>query len=366
MVGEHQGVRKNNEENNSYSPLESKIKIESHGSMGKLTIPPFTSGGIILSYQCSNVCRHCIYASSPKWKDWMTERELEHFLDQIRQFAPNQQGLHLAGGEPFLNFDLTLRAVELCIEHDVPLQYVETNAFWCKNDELAAYQFNLLRDSGLPAILISVSPFHNEFIPFERTDRAINIAREIYGPYNVLIYTAYFYEQLQNYNPNIKIPFNRYINTVGHETAAQSFITHYGLVPCGRAVTKIDFLYRKHPPEAFFNSNCRSEMTNPEHIHIDPYGNYIPSLCAGISPGKAHALNLLFNGIDLQERPLVEILVASGVEGLLKLAQDQFDYQVSPDGYIAKCHLCQDIRAHIVRVTDQFEELQPIEFYQNL
>ncbi len=334
--------------------------------MKKLKIPPFTSGGLILSYQCSNICRHCIYASSPRWEDWMTEQDLEYFLSQIKQFAPDQRGLHIAGGEPFLNFEVTLRAVELCIEYGVPLQYVETNAFWCEDDDLTVYQLNLLRESGLPAILISASPFHNEFIPFERVDRAVTIGREIYGPYNVLIYTAYFYEQLQDYNPNSKIPFNRYLNTIGYEQAAQSFITHYGLVPCGRAASQLNFLFQKKPAEAFFNDNCIHEITNPEHIHIDPYGNYIVSLCAGISLGDAHHLREIFEGIDLQERPIIEILATSGVEGLLKLAQDQFDFQPSPEGYIAKCHLCQDIRAHIVQMTDQFEELTPVEFYRNL
>jgi len=334
--------------------------------MKQLKIPPFTSGGLILSYKCSSSCRHCIYASTPRWKDWMSEQDLEHYLDQIGQFAPNQRGLHITGGEPFLNFELTLRTVELCIEYDLPIQYVETNAYWCDDNDLTAYQFNMLRESGLPAILISVSPFHNEFIPFERTNRAINIAREIYGSYNVLIYTSYFHEQLQDYNPQAKIPFNRYLNTIGYEKAAQSFIENYGLIPCGRAASKLNFLYQKQPAEAFFNNNCFAEFTNPEHMHIDPYGNYIVSFCSGISLGDAHNLGEIFNGIDLQERPIVELLATSGVEGLLKLAQDQFDFETSPNGYIAKCHLCQDIRAHIVQMTDQFEELTPVEFYRYL
>lgn len=334
--------------------------------MKKLKIPPLTSGGLILSYQCSSSCRHCIYASSPRWKKWMTEQDIAVYLDQIRRFAPDQHGLHLAGGEPFLNFDLTLRAVELCIEYGVPLQYVETNAVWCINDEVTAYQLNLLRESGLPAILISVSPFHNEYIPFERTDRAINIAREIYGPFNVLIYTSYFYEQLQDSNPTTKIPLNRYLNTVGYEKAAQSFVEHYSLIPCGRTATKLNFLFQKHPVGAFFNTNCKAEFTNPEHIHIDPDGNYIVSFCAGISLGDARNLSELYANIHLEERPILEILATSGVEGLLRLAIDQFDFQPAADGYIAKCHLCQEIRAHIVQMTDQFEELKPVEFYQYL
>ncbi|MDZ7263886.1 MAG: radical SAM protein [candidate division KSB1 bacterium] len=334
--------------------------------MNILKIPPLVSGGLILSYQCNCFCRHCLYASAPRWNDWMTEQQLEHYLRQIRQFAPNQVGLHLAGGEPLLNFELTLRAVELCIEVGVPIQYVETNASWCEDDDITSYQLYMLRESGLPAILISVSPFHNEFIPFEKTDRAIRLAREIYGPYNVLIYTGFFYSQLQDFNPQESMPFNNYLHTVGSEAAADSFIQHYGLIPNGRAASKLNFLFQKQPARAFFDQNCLAELSNPEHIHIDPYGNYIAQFCTGISLGKSGDLGQLFGGIPLQTRPLLDMLVTSGVAGLLKFAQDQFDFQPNPEGYIAKCHLCQDIRQHIVQRTDQFEELAPMEFYSYL
>lgn len=334
--------------------------------MQTLSVPPLTSGGFILSYKCSSSCQHCVYASSPNWKRWMTEEDVEHYIAQIGEFAPNQRGLHIGGGEPFLNFGLTLRTVEYCIEYHVPIQYVETNGSWCVNDKIASDQFIALRDSGLPAILISVSPFHNEFIPFERTNRAIEVAREIYGPYNVLVYTSYFYEQLKSHDPHSKIPLNRYLNTVGREKAAHSFLDQYGLIPCGRVPNRLSFLFQKNPPESFFKANCLAEMTNPEHIHIDPEGNYIPSFCAGISLGNANDLGKLYSGVSLQERPIIEILVTSGVEGLLALAQNQFDYKVREEGYMAKCHLCQDIRSHITSLTDQFEELKPVEFYRNL
>jgi len=296
----------------------------------------------------------------------MSEAETGQVIAQIGAHAPNQRGLHIGGGEPFLNFDLVLRTVELCIETNVPIQYVETNASWCVDDDLAFAQLTELRDSGLPAILISVSPFHNEFIPFERTHRAIEIARSIYGHFNVLVYTHYFYEQLQQHEATKKVPLNRYLHTVGYENAAQSFLQFYDLIPCGRAVSRLNFLFQKSPASAFFNTNCLAEMTNPEHVHIDLYGNYIPGFCAGLSLGKAWDLGRLYSGIDLSALPLIEILVTSGVEGLLNFAQNQFDYRIRDEGYMAKCHLCQDIRAHIVSLTDQFDELTPIDFYRNL
>jgi len=332
----------------------------------KLKIPPFRSGGLILSYRCTNSCRHCIYAGSPSWKEWMSEEDLKHYLTQIKKYAPNQVGLHIAGGEPFLDYGLTLRTVELCIDNKVPLHYIETNAYWCTNEKIIVSRFKELRDCGLPAMLISVSPFHNEFIPFERTKRAIRIAREIFGTYNVLLYTEYFYQQLKRYNPCTKNSFKEYLDIVGFENAATSFINYYSLIPCGRAATKLNFLYNKQPPEAFTNQTCLAEFTNPEHIHIDNYGNYIVSFCAGITLGNARDLGRLFEGIELTEKPILEILGNSGPYGLLKLAQGQFEYIISPEGYMTKCHLCQDIRAHIVRITDQFDELKTKEFYSNL
>jgi len=204
--------------------------------MKLLKIPPFHSGGLILSYQCSNYCRHCIYASSPRWKEWIGEDDLQIILQQIKKFAPQQQGLHIGGGEAFLNFEILQRTIELCVEQGILLQYAETNAFWCDTDEKTRGLFQEVRNSGLSSVLISASPFHNEFIPFEYTERAVHIANEIFGPYNVLVYTPFFFDQLKNQNTAEKLDFNRYLNTIGKEQAGQLFINHYSIVPTGRFV----------------------------------------------------------------------------------------------------------------------------------
>lgn len=296
----------------------------------------------------------------------MTAGDVSLYLENIRKFAPSQHGLHIGGGEPFLNFDLTIKTVELCLEKQIPLQYVETNASWCDDDDKTAKMMVELRDSGLPALLISASPFHNEFVPFEYTERAVRIAMNIFGAYNVIVYTNYFYQQLSQFDKSKKLAFNRYVNTMSREKVAQDFIREYHLIPCGRAITRLGYLYESKPASAFFYQNCQPEFQNPNHIHIDPAGNYVPSFCAGISLGNARYLRELYEGIDLQKFPILEILATKGVEGLLKFAKDQFNYAERRDGYIAKCDLCQDIRKHITANTDQFEELTPVEFYQNL
>ncbi|MEM3631128.1 MAG: hypothetical protein QXY18_06940, partial [Nitrososphaerota archaeon] len=70
-------------------------------------------------------------------------------------------------------------------------------------------------------------------------------------------------------------------------------------------------------------------------------------------------------GIDLEEYPIIKALVTN-MKMLYELATKEYNYTELPEGYISKCHLCVDIRKHIVQQTDKFKELQPKEFYKHL
>jgi len=43
----------------------------------KVRLPEPISGGLLLSYQCNAERPHCMCACSPKWKDWISEQDLE-------------------------------------------------------------------------------------------------------------------------------------------------------------------------------------------------------------------------------------------------------------------------------------------------
>ena len=143
--------------------------------MKKLYIPEPISGGLLLSYKCSSECKHCMYASSPKWNaDWIAEDDVEKILTQLAsRIQPSpygsesislNYGLHFTGGEPFLNFDLLLRSTEIANKLNIPSTFVETNCYWCTNDELTRNRLWQLKHAGLNGILISVNPFILEII----------------------------------------------------------------------------------------------------------------------------------------------------------------------------------------------------------
>ncbi len=101
----------------------------------RLKLPRPLSAGFILSYRCSARCRHCIYGCSQRWPgDWPDEKTLEALLSVIKdkikpaRAGPTSvglnEGLHFTGGEPFLRFELLLKAVEIASEMGIPSLFV--------------------------------------------------------------------------------------------------------------------------------------------------------------------------------------------------------------------------------------------------
>jgi len=65
----------------------------------QVKLPEPISGGLLLSYQCNAECRHCMYACLPKWKDWISEKDLEEILTANVRLCENplkiiKQGYH--------------------------------------------------------------------------------------------------------------------------------------------------------------------------------------------------------------------------------------------------------------------------------
>jgi hypothetical protein len=331
---------------------------------------PF-SGGILLSYRCSSECRHCMYACSPRWTgDWISEENLRKVLIQLSDrilpspFGPDRigvnYGLHFTGGEPFLSFDLLERAVRMGHDLHISSIFVETNSFWCVEDDITREKLIRLKHAGLHGILVSVNPFILEQVPFERTERAIRISREVFHG-NLITYQEFFHSQFERLGIRGVLSFEEYIRRAG----SRSLLENVELLPMGRAAYALSHLYRKYPPQQFFAESCREELTRGWHVHVDNYCNYMTGYCGGISLGDARDVASICRGIDLNERPILKAL-ATDLKTLFELGVEAFNYKQRGEGYISKCHLCLDLRRRIAEETDEFQELGPREFYHHL
>lgn len=120
-----------------------------------------------------------------------------HLFREQRILGLND-GLHLTGGEPFLRYEYLREAVRITAEVGVPGLFVETNCFWCTDEDLTEERFRELRELGLAGVLISVNPFVLEHVPFENIERGVRCAVKVFGPENVLIYHPYYYSQVRD------------------------------------------------------------------------------------------------------------------------------------------------------------------------
>jgi hypothetical protein len=339
--------------------------------MARIKLPPPISGGIMLSYKCSAACRHCIVACSPKWRsDWVASADLERLLSHLAglirpspwgaEAISLNYGLHFTGGEPFLNFELLLHAVELAAERNIPSTFAETNCSWCLRDKTTREKLRLLKKAGLRGLLVSVNPFYAEYVPFERTERCIRIGREVFGA-NVMVYQLEYYHRFKALGIRDRLAPEDYLARAGGEDLAgqvELFLT-------GRAARRLRGLYPAYPARRFFAEPCRPSFLRDWHNHFDNYGNFLPGYCGGISLGNWEELpRLIHDGIDLDEHPVLSLLVAEDVRGLLDFSRD-FGYSESEAGYLSKCDLCLDLRAYLVARED-FPELRPREFYARL
>jgi hypothetical protein len=316
-----------------------------------------------------------MYACSPKWTDdWISKQDLKRILEGLTdKIIPSpygsdtvslNYGLHFTGGEPFLNYELLCEAIELAEELNIPSTYVETNCYWCNKDEYTKEKLQNLKDKGLKGILISVNPFYLEYVPFEKTKRAIKISQEIFRN-NLMIYQMEYFRRFTFLGIKERISLKNYLNIEKEDDFTRN--TEFFIM--GRAPYKLEkhlkSFYPKYPVNHFFNEPCRPSFLRSWHNHFDNYGNLIPGYCGGISLGDCRDLNkLLIECINDEEKPVLGFLINEDFKGLFDFAK-KHNYQESPNGYYSKCHFCVDIRKFLIE-TREFKELEPKEFYSHL
>lgn len=331
--------------------------------MSGASVKPPQDIGIILSYRCASGCSHCLYNCGPRWpKDAMTLADLRQAFEVVASWGQGRQ-VHLTGGEPFLFFDLMLEGTRVAAELGVTV-YAETSAAWCVDEATVGDRFRALQEAGMAAVLISCSPYHAEKIPPIRTITAVRAALKVWGPRGVIIYQPAYLKVIQQFGLEHPTALSRYEELMGMEEAGRLLWGGYGIIAGGRAGYRLGHLVALRPAEVFAEDDCAADILIAPHSHMDLYGNYVPGFCGGLTVAD-------WRYEDPLRRPfaheLVELLIEQGPYGLFQMARERYDYRPLPAGYAGKCHLCVDVRWHLVRVKgDDYPELRPLGFYENV
>lgn len=326
----------------------------------RLTINHLLSGGIITNYYCTSQCRHCLYACSPHWdKEYMNRETLIRVFKKIRDLGCGS--VHVGGGEPFLDPDGLKMVLETAREKGVSVEYVETNSSWFKSETAADETLNHLKSSGLGTLLVSMSPFHNEHIPFRKVKGVIEACRR--RGIGVFPWIPAFYPEIDAFEDGKTHSLDEYQACFGDDYLSKipdRYWIHYG----GRALHTFSRVFRPRSLEAILagsKGGCR-ELTDTSHFHFDLHGNYVPGLCSGLAIGSDD----MGRPLPEADYPIINTLYGHGIEGFLEMARRDFGFQEG-DRYLSKCHLCTEIRQFLVLEKGiESRELGPAGFYRNM
>ena len=268
--------------------------------------------------------------------------------------------VHIGGGEPFLNLDGLEMVIEVTRYQGINIDYVETNSSWFKGREVTVKTLQSLRERGLSTLLVSMSPFHNEYIPFFKVKGVIAACRE--ANINVFPWTSEFYPEIDEFDDRAAHTLSEYVEKYGENYLGRipsRYWIHFG----GRALRTFATVYDTKGSGDILSVNkggCR-ELLDVGHFHFDLYGNYIPGLCSGLTIRCEDVGTSLLP----TEYPFLTTLYRNGIAAFLDLATEEYGYKPLRE-YLSKCDLCFDIRQHLVmQVGVKSKELQPLGYYEN-
>ncbi len=313
--------------------------------------------GIMTSYVCSAECRHCLYCSSPKaGNDFIKPETSESVAETLRR--ENVQSVHIGGGEPFLHMESLYGLLHALQKNHIRIDYIETNAFWCRDMETVCERLSALHTYGVHTVMVSVDPFHIEYIPLSRPLLLISALEKSGMDY--FVWQEKFLNRLSRLDQN-KIHTQGDLKLHLGSDYLENTLREYGLNLNGRALIIAGQLYQRKPAEMFCSEGPCSRLLDGLHCHIDLYGNYIPAGCPGISV----ALDDYFSDkLSDKKYPAVIHLLQGGVGLLLNYAAAS-GFIPSDKGYVNKCELCFFIRDHL-RKTNRSYDVGPDCFYNSM
>jgi hypothetical protein len=295
----------------------------------------------------------------------VSEGPIFHILDEITRTLPGVD-LHIGGGEPLLNLDLIVKVVSRIRGKRIFLEYVETNGALLR--EGGEEKLRLLRDAGLNRVLLSISPFHREFIPLEETLDAYRAIVRVFGEEGIFPWHPGYLPFLERSPAGSKVSLEDHFLQCSPGEVRHQLTSIMYIHPGGRGAYLLARHMKLSSPEMFLGHQCSRNLSSPVHAHIDQEGNYLAGFCSGLRIGTAAALDLerLYgDGADLAEHPVLRMLAGRGLGELYRHAC-ALGFEPAPEGYVAPCHLCLDLRLFLYNVGFAPDELYPRFFYEEL
>ena len=314
------------------------------------------SAGILLTYTCNAQCADCYENCGPRKRGVLPLGDLRGYLRELKRLGLDGRALHFGGGEPFYYYQHLIGSLEVARQEGMlPLGKLETNALWCKSDDLVRRRLDEIAVFGIETLQVSCDAFHQEFVPIERVRRLVRIGREVLGERAVRVSDPEF----------LREPID--VAALDEQRKLEVFRDAVGRGAwrmVGRAARRLAPLAERRPLEAFAGARCARKLLGKRSVHVDPHGNVFPSVCAGIVLGNARQrpLSGIPAAFDLREHPLLKTLVETGPVALMQEAI-ALGCEPPAGGYASKCHVCFEARRFFYEHALYPAEVGPAEIY---
>lgn len=324
----------------------------------EFSINKLISGGIMTTYYCAAKCSHCRHKASPyREKRFISEEMLDKVLKKLHELGCNS--IHLEGGEPFLFPEELVRAVKQISDSDIYLEQILTNCAWYKNQKDTIAILKKLQDNGLRKLVLKVGPFQNESIPLKKVQN-VALAAEKIG-LSTMIWDMEFYSEVAAFDQSKTNSLKKYVKKYGDDYIRQ-LAQRFNITFAGRSFSAFEkHLPKTNTQEILRTSNgCKGEMSALHHFHVDLDGNFSFPYTQGLSVD----IEDVGKNLDKNKYPFINILYMEGINGLYKIAKAKYNFK-SKEAYLSKCHLCYEIRRHLIKNTNvESPDLCPAEYYE--
>lgn len=325
--------------------------------MMEYCVDKLNSGGIMTNYNCSVKCAHCRHNASPQRDQaFISEAMLAKTLNKLEELGCHS--VHLEGGEPFLHPEALLNAVKQINQSNIQLEHIVTNCSWYKNKKDATILLKNMKQNGLQRLLLKVGPFQNESIPLKKVQNVVGVAEQL--GINILIWDNEFYPDVAAFEPTKTHSIKKYTKKFGDDYILR-IARKISVTFAGRSFDTYSNHLLSHPLEKILaqNKSCSQNYPTQNHFHVDLYGKFSFSHTQGVTID----IEDLGKPICKEKYPFLDILISKGINGIYNHAINEHGYTPKKE-YISKCHLCYDIRKHLViNKNIRTPELQPVEYY---
>lgn len=310
-----------------------------------------------MNYVCSSACAHCAYRSGPyRDKSFIAPAQAAANCRVVRRLGC--RSLHIGGGEPFLDRQGLLTVLEVMARENVAVNYIETNSSWYRDHGRAVDLFREIRKRGCDTLLISIDPFHKQFIPFRKVKGAMAAGRE--AGIQIFPWQMEYFDEIDAFDDSRTHTLDEYEQRYGTDYVRR-LAERYSPILSGRALDSLLPHLPGRPLEEILRagSDFGRLLTATGHFHVDLYGFYLPP---GL-PGIAIQVADLGAPLPADRYPFVTRLCDGGLPAVLEMARDHYGFAPAPSCRHPR-ELLHNIAAHLVRhAPADFPDLQPREYY---